>query len=61
MRNPRGKHNEAQAALDAAAAAQTVYWEALSELEDLIGCEVDQNQDLAGMTVEDLKELAEGD
>jgi len=36
--------------------AQTVYWEALSALEQAIGAEVDGTQDLENATVKDLIE-----
>ena len=50
-----------QAAIDAAAEAQSAYWDAMSDLEAVLGCAVDSTQDLAGMDADTLRELAEED
>ena len=42
--------------LEAAAEAQTAYWNALRELEEATGLDIDSTQDLAGKTVADLTE-----
>jgi len=46
--------DERQAILDAAARAQTVYWEALKELERVTGVDLDDVGELAGLTVQDV-------
>ena len=42
--------------LEAAAEAQTAYWNALHDLEEATGLDIDSTQDLAGKTVADLTE-----
>lgn len=50
----------AEDALDNAASLQSLFWEALSELEDALGgIEVDDSQDLNDATVETLLEAGE--
>jgi hypothetical protein len=54
----KSNREEIQEALDAAAAAQTVFWEALRELEETLGddVDIDSTSDLEGRTVDDLIE-----
>jgi hypothetical protein len=40
-----------------AARLQTEFWDAIGDLEAELGIEIDGSEDLAGATVEDLKEL----
>jgi len=47
---------DAQKQLDLCAQFQHTYWDSLSDLERLLGFDVDGNQDLEGMTVKDLLE-----
>lgn len=49
-------------ALEEAQAAQTRFWEALRELEDLVGGELNiDNDDLENLTVEDVIGMVQGD
>lgn len=51
----------AQELLEAARAAQTVFWEALQELEGELGFDVDGLQDLDVVDLDDLLEAADKD
>ena len=53
--------DERETLLDAAKEAQTVYWDALRELEEATGLEIDSARDLQGWTVASLLKSADGD
>jgi hypothetical protein len=52
------KRQRREALLYAAQLAQDAFWEALRELEEEIGVDVDSTNDLAGLTIADLKKIA---
>jgi len=50
------ERKDAENAFEDVQEAQTVYWEALSQLEALTGLELDSSRDFEGLTLEDLEE-----
>ncbi|MGC2619137.1 MAG: hypothetical protein WA414_08875 [Acidobacteriaceae bacterium] len=52
------QRGEAEALLKTAAALQGRFWDAVSELEDALGVEIDENRDLSEWSVRDLYEGA---
>jgi len=53
------KRNEISFALDTVQATQTAFWEALGELEDLLGFELDSDVDYEGYDVASILALGE--
>ena len=62
MRNMDATQTEnPEALLTAAQEAQTAFWDALHELEEATGLEIDSTQDLQGWTLAALRKSADGD
>lgn len=50
------ENTKAERLLEKVQEAQTAYWDALSELESELGCDIESTTDLGGYTVTDLIE-----